>query len=272
MDDKIIPFGKYKGKPVEVLATDKSYTEWLLAQSWLKEKHLNIYNVVINNFREPVDTPEHNKLQIKFLKPAHRAKLAFLVNPQLFNNDSAFLNAEMKKIIDAKERNQGQLFLRALKSPNAEEEFGLYAKDLLRMSKPVFEHVDVSYSLWYGLSFHYENGYSHLGYCEFRHRRWSTYVIELKPTVSDDFPQVLRQMKASMPVEESDWRGDRFYILVVGTFSGTSATQEEFIAYFETQGYRVIFEHQIEAVVLPPFEREFILAQEIQDQLLVPSE
>ncbi|WKZ66515.1 MAG: hypothetical protein QY325_00985 [Flavobacteriales bacterium] len=268
MDDKIIPFGQYKGKPVEVLATDKNYTEWLLAQSWFKEKYLTIYNVVINNFREPADTPEHNKLQIKFLKAEHRLKLAFLVNPRLFQNDSEFLNAEMKKIIKLKELNQGKLFLQSIRSPNPKEEFGLYSKDLLRMSKPVFEHVDVCYSLSYGLSFHYENGHYQSGYREFAHRRLSTYWIELKPTVSDDFPQVLRQMKASMPVEQSDWQRDRFYLLVVGAYTGTSATQEEFVAYFETQGYKVVFENEIERVVLPSFEREFVLSDEIQQQLL----
>ena len=67
MEDKLIPFGKYKGKPVEILANDKEYRNWLLAQSWFKEGNLTLYNVIINNFREPENTPEHNKMQIKFL-------------------------------------------------------------------------------------------------------------------------------------------------------------------------------------------------------------
>ena len=29
---ELIPFGKYKGQPVEVLAQDKGYVEWLTAQ------------------------------------------------------------------------------------------------------------------------------------------------------------------------------------------------------------------------------------------------
>jgi hypothetical protein len=46
----IVPFGKYKGQPVEVLASDPQYVEWLLSQSSIKVKYPDIINVIINNF------------------------------------------------------------------------------------------------------------------------------------------------------------------------------------------------------------------------------
>jgi hypothetical protein len=64
----IVPFGKYKGQPVEVLAQDRSYLEWLSAQPWFRERYAGIYNtLIVNNFTEAAETPDHNALQVLFL-------------------------------------------------------------------------------------------------------------------------------------------------------------------------------------------------------------
>ena len=75
--NEIVPFGKYKDKPVEILAADKEYLEWLLSTNWFKSKYEPIYNIFINNFQQHVDTPEHNKLQIKFLDKDYRLRFAY---------------------------------------------------------------------------------------------------------------------------------------------------------------------------------------------------
>ena len=267
MEDHIIPFGKHKGKPVEILASDKQYMDWLLAQSWFKERHINLYNIVITNFREPDDTPEHNKIQIKFLKPEYRIKLAYIVNPNLFDQNSDKINKAMKVILNIPEGNQNEFFLKSLANPYKDDKFGLYSKQLLKLSQPGFERVDVYYSIWYGIRFYYNNGNYYGNYSEFRNENYSSYCVEVKPTVSDDFPAILRQMKASMPVKRSDYQSDYFYILVVGTYTGTSATREEFIEFFSTQGYKVVFEKEIENLILPEFERELQLDQEIEEKI-----
>src|SRR5260221_12243408 len=64
---QIVPFGKYKGQPVEVMQQDHQYVEWLMAQGWFRERFGGIYTMIINNFGEPAETPEHNALQAKFL-------------------------------------------------------------------------------------------------------------------------------------------------------------------------------------------------------------
>jgi hypothetical protein len=267
MEDNLITFGRYKGKPFEILATDKQYIDWLLSQSWFKERHINLYNVVINNFREPVDTPEHNKMQIKFLKQEQRLKLAYKVNPKLFDNNSEKINLAMHQILSTKERNEGEYFLKALLSPSQKDEFGLYSRQLLKFSKPIFERVDVYFSLWYGINFYYDNNHFNRGWVQFKQEICSSYTVEIKPTISDDFPAILRQMKASMPVENSDWQRERFYILLVGKYTGTSATKLEFIEYFETQGYIVVFEDEMENINIPQFEKELKLDAEIQDKI-----
>jgi len=38
-DNAVVPFGKYKGQPVEVLASDRDYSEWLLAQGWIAHRY-----------------------------------------------------------------------------------------------------------------------------------------------------------------------------------------------------------------------------------------
>jgi hypothetical protein len=67
MTAEVVPFGKYKGQPVEVLAADHDYCEWLTAQPWFKARYLNVYNTVINYGTEPQDSPEHNQMQARFL-------------------------------------------------------------------------------------------------------------------------------------------------------------------------------------------------------------
>ena len=68
MNTQLVPFGKYKGQPMEVMQMDTRYCEWLATQDWFREQYGNVYNqVIINNFTEPSETPEHNRLQMRFL-------------------------------------------------------------------------------------------------------------------------------------------------------------------------------------------------------------
>jgi hypothetical protein len=63
----IVPFGKYRGQPVEALAADRDYCDWLMGQAWFHERYGNVYTLIANNFAEPSETPEHNALQARFL-------------------------------------------------------------------------------------------------------------------------------------------------------------------------------------------------------------
>lgn len=76
MNAKIIPFGKYKGQPVDVLAADPQYRDWLSAQPWFREKfgdlHLTLVKVAAPS--DDVPTPEHNAFQARFADPAFLAR------------------------------------------------------------------------------------------------------------------------------------------------------------------------------------------------------
>jgi hypothetical protein len=78
---EIVPFGKYKGQPIETLAADSDYCEWLIAQPWFSAKYKNVYNVVINYGAEPQDSPEHNQMQARFLNDEWCFQLADLLRP-----------------------------------------------------------------------------------------------------------------------------------------------------------------------------------------------
>ena len=60
MSGEIVPFGKYKGRPIEAMAQDQKYVEWLTAQPWFRERFANIYTLIVNNFQEPTETPQQS--------------------------------------------------------------------------------------------------------------------------------------------------------------------------------------------------------------------
>jgi uncharacterized protein (DUF3820 family) len=174
----IIPFGKHKGRTIEeLIADDPQYIEWLSSQSWFTEKFNVLYQVILNRGAEPENTPEHNRLQMKF-----------------HNDDFC--------IAFAKHFFPDQTF-----SPS-------------NISRQFEEHgIDVTLSIG--------------GMYIFR--------IEVKPTVSDDFPVVLRQMKVSRTRLDFD----RTRYLLLENYTGIGATREEFIKTFESSGMRVVFLDEI---------------------------
>ena len=100
MSAELITFGKYKGQPVEVLANDKKYTDWLMAQEWFRTGHIQLYNVIVNNFCEPSDTPEHNRMQADFMKTEVKEK----VITQLIKEPEELMKGYKKRIEDCDER------------------------------------------------------------------------------------------------------------------------------------------------------------------------
>ncbi len=75
MGNDVVPFGKYRGQPIESLAQDQQYADWLVAQPWFRERYSGLYTIIINHFKPPEDTPEHNALQALFLSHDYRMKV-----------------------------------------------------------------------------------------------------------------------------------------------------------------------------------------------------
>jgi hypothetical protein len=232
---------------------DKDYTRWLLAQPWFKIKYQNIHTLVINNFRVPTDTPEHNEMQVRFLRQEYALRLAYLLYPALFFWNSERINTELSKALNG------------LSNPHREtikNRLGEFCgKQLLQISTPALEEgYDVSYWVRYGLfvRLEYDDPRSGEKYAFERNGSHSLrIVVEIKPTVGDDFPSVLRQMKASMPVSDMDHIRKVHRCLLLQDYMGEGANREQFVQFFRSQGYGVIFTDDIDAVQLPSFEENF---------------
>lgn len=193
MSNELIPFGKYKGRQVEEILDDRPYVEWLIAQAWFRERHASLYTIVINNGQEPVDTPEHNQMQVRFLSLefADRFFKAAWPDFTLSKRDAECMTIEgVEKVIFEQSGIDAVLKIKVLNRSDLRD----------------FYHLE--------------------------------FGIEIKPTISDDFPSVLRQIKRHDPALKG-------FALYVGTYTGVGATEDQFRQFFESQGVRVVFQREL---------------------------
>lgn len=216
MNEKLLTFGKYKNQPVEILQSDPNYKNWLTGQDWFKSQHRNLYTLIINNFGEPLDTPEHNKLQGFFLERDFCIAFSRFVNPSFFEDventpvtisgistTSFFLKADTIESIDVCD---------------------------LKFEE---EGIDVSFSIRVSFRNKFTRKTSDEEWIKQveSHSKWSkVFKVEIKPSVGDDYPSVLRQMKAS---------GAGY--LLVGNYCGEGIDRRAFIKLFQSQNKKVIF-------------------------------
>lgn len=251
--EKIIPFGKYKGQPVAVLSSDPDYVKWLLAQQHIKTRHPELVSIIINNFQEPSETPEHNAIQVKFISKKFRENFALYVDKitnEKINNvylaienivekysesktPSVYCSNENEKISKEKDR---QYKILEIKNEIINQLNGV----AFSTSDVEFESdgTDVSFHSYIetGNKLDYDEKHNEIMEGLYNEFKYFSYRIEIKPIVSDDFPAVLRQMKIS-----------NSNILFINSYTGIGATIEEFIDYFKSQKIRVVFEAELES-------------------------
>jgi hypothetical protein len=67
----IMPFGKYKDQPIDLVLADQDYVEWLSTQprimAMMQKRFPAIFNIITVGAPKTDDTPEHNKMQALFL-------------------------------------------------------------------------------------------------------------------------------------------------------------------------------------------------------------
>jgi hypothetical protein len=78
---QVVPFGKYKDRPVAELAADAGYRDWVLSQPWVAERYPVLYQVLIQGAPPSQDSPEHNEMQARFLDDGWCLRLASLLDP-----------------------------------------------------------------------------------------------------------------------------------------------------------------------------------------------
>lgn len=167
-EPELIPFGKYRGMPVDAVIEDRQYAEWLIAQAWFRERYQNLYVTIQNGGAQSDMTPEHNRMQARFL-------------------DDLYLD---------------KFFDRILKSVNHKPisgkvppkiDFEVNGWDVLCQFRYQWL-IDTTDERWV---FNEEKQCN-----EFRSKFGEPTIgeinvfVELKPIISDDFPAVMRQVKS----------------------------------------------------------------------------
>lgn len=273
----IIPFGKYAGQPVDVLQADPSYCQWLTGQNWFRERYATINTLIINNFTKPEDTPEHNALQVKFLdndfvekfgkyyfkiNDASRMALAkkyseqYAVCTKMYNKEQIAIDEYNKNTLcdypytipkDAARVPCNMQHGDAYYYPKCKELYDAKSNwwckpgsecvccKLSDMSSKVglykFSHIEFEVDGWDVKFVHGVIG---------QNNSLDTVYIEIKPCVGDDYPSILRQMKAN----QQDHYGT--FILLYKQFTATGATESQVKEIFKNSKFNMISFSEIE--------------------------
>jgi hypothetical protein len=225
----VVPFGKYRGQPVELLAADRGYCDWLMGQAWFRDRYANVYTLIVNNFGEPAETPEHNALQARFLdQHLARALLAALqwqpvVDPMGYLRQTISYNEQQ-----AKQYSGNRATLDAAKAVEAELAGGTAADEALGITATVEFEV---------------GGWDVIITAVARWDQAQYVLIELKPSLGDDYPAVLRQMKANRSADY--YRPNK--VLVFDRFAASGATLDQVRAIFGASGFTMLSIDEIAA-------------------------
>lgn len=246
MSSETVPFGKYKGRPVEDMLADADYMAWLEAQPWFREKFGKI------RARRDEDaasrTPVHNRLQALFLDPAYCAAFARVAAPGRLSGIK-------------KRSEEGMALDRAKIERWLTDQSGAWGEGRDKCAGLAAEHLktwdamkrgytiaaafevrgcDVAIRIAYEGPTIYSTTYQRyypmadkIGAAEFAVDQLR---VEIKPTVADEYPAVLRQMARN----ESEY-------LFVGDYRGEGATEAQFVAMFAASGKRVVFKRDVDA-------------------------
>ena len=232
MSQIVVPFGKHKGRSVEeLLDTDPAYLQWLANQDWFRTKYVSLHQVIINQ-GAPAETPEHNAMQVRFLDDAFCVRFLYCYRPNLMAEARRKLASEWAGR-EFRKGNSDDAWWR-LSEKDQEAKTIPYIDRLGPVEfciKREFEvrGVDVILAVTAHCPPHdFRAGLSLADYSY-------ELPIELKPTVGDDYPAVLRQMKHN-----------KSRALLIGKYAGVGATREQFVQTFATASIKVVFASAVE--------------------------
>lgn len=247
----LVPFGKYKGQPVEVLESDPGYVEWLMQQPGIREKYPQLVQIIVNNFGEPEETPEHNQMQARFLQEEWRAKFAVCVALHSFEGESDHLS--LKSIITGlqycveKEHAKDRKAIIGPLAPDGSSYVRFATPPEFESGK---ECVDVEFS-FETLGFYFDcKRYPLVSWQYFNvlgvayGECLKKYRIEIKPVVSDNYPVFLRQAKRN-----------KCNFLLYRDYQGHGVDEATFRSIFESQGIKTVRECEVESTPIPEFAK-----------------
>jgi hypothetical protein len=252
-NNNVVPFGKYRGMPVEVMQQDQSYFNWAYAQEDIRKRYPWLFGLQVIQVQEMQDTPEHNSYQVLFLDqdfiddvwdivfPGHRVAHAL--------GDRAcrlhYATADLRKAISSAERDidyerygehyAGKAAAARLQLVELQKELAVITElDMWEALCPVRrEELPAVEAAFEVRGYRDNNGRLQNGgsadvqlECLYRICR-----IEIKPSMGDDYPSVLRQMKAS-----------GCDVLYLGHYAGSGATLAQVRRIFEASDIRILLD------------------------------
>ena len=213
--------------------------------------------MIINNFQEPNETPEHNVLLVLFLDDQFCARF-FGVLKEDWQLD---LVTALRKNVEAERQNvikgTHERYNKTLRQ-ECERALERYAGSIEWEIKfwRAFEEegfdVRLSCSICTRSTLpEYQESYaytpSHVGEGSVWAECWvlsdlrlHEIKVQIKPAVGDEYPAVLSQMRVN-----------RTNVLFVERYIGTGASEKQFVETFKMSGMRVVFRHEVEAAQLP---------------------
>lgn len=255
---QLVPLGKYKGQPVEVLLADDGYKDWLLSQAWLKERFATFYQALINYGGQPQDSPEHNEFQASFLDDERCLALLRLLMPGK-NLTSKPAYAKATETLDGlwayceiSAHDEPDVVDRKFEDSGWDVTYYAIPGDVVvtlqRLPICACGRTTSPTTRWHANE---ECPWRHLpsndatrdlfryGSTEFYGPDSPMIRVELKPDLGDDFPTVLRQV-LRYPSNPRDRR-----CVLVRRFSCERVTWEQVSSMFQASGIRLVMESEL---------------------------
>ena len=216
MSSNMVPFGRYKGHPVEDMLADAEYMAWVEAQPWFRAKYIHLLNR--RDAESASRTPVHNRLQTLFLDENYCR--AFL---DMMGLDGLAYTVSAKFELNGERDDwSGKTFCCDVEVIAIFDAAGISRSDLHSI-------VDKTQLVRSGR------------YVDEECRRVIDLVmarIEIKPSVADEYPAILRQMQRNVS-----------HILFVGEYVGEGATEAQFVEIFNRAGMSVVFKRDVDRIL-----------------------
>ena len=275
--DTIVPFGKYKGKPVEDLIKDTSYLQWLILQPWFTATPL--FQIVMNPKEDKDEpTPAHNSMQNRFLDKEFCCNFITRVYPTFFSLD-CIPTEQRETWLNIISRNPSDVFQNGVTGYDSIQlsREGPSGLDCVRkgqngiVNHQIYCHFDPYWEVELkdfepdggcDVLLHVKGGRSGIGGdipSSMLVPPFDTVArsdsgcnlgvfVELKPQLGDDYPCVLRRLKKARMNHGNFDLKNRYaakHVLYIDSFSSASASRSDLKRIFKLAEIDVIFDDEL---------------------------
>jgi hypothetical protein len=272
--EPVVSFGKYRDKPLSDLLADCAYVEHLRSQRWVSDNY-RVYSSIMGVSGDPTSkdkTPRHNAVQARFLDDGfvfeNVLKLDFPAPPPrtVFEDVVRFANEQSGLHVTTSQgegweladshifhiyyvlKPEYRVVQREFEAPNGADVFleievtppGLYVWfDHKRMVPRTRDSHEVEALL--RAEFADRHVLVLAGESGTRVRRWM--FIEIKPSLGDDYPSVLRQMKRQQETTNRMVTNETpgvVYVLYTESFASDGVTLSQVRKIFSLDNIMVV--------------------------------